>query len=210
MQSVPKISPQPGSGDISGEIAVRLAPGHAASLHLLLQEGVDIALPQPMTVRDLLTQHLHIPADYVDRDISTVFLEGHPVDDIDTAEIAAGSTLALSGSLPGICGITMRRHSPIARMRSGIALQDGAAAEGGAGTIRLRAFNFIAKGVAAPVFAAGVQLTASRAHEALASVLTAPDAVHSATAEGSPIAPAALEEHLRQYPDAIIHLTVSA
>jgi len=54
------------------------------------------------------------------RRIQTIFLDGKAVDEIDAAVIRDGSTIALSGALPGLVGATLRRGGTYASLRSSI------------------------------------------------------------------------------------------
>jgi hypothetical protein len=81
---------------------------------------------------------------YVRSGISTIFLNGKPVDDIDAPLLCDGDRLSLSGALPGLAGAVMRRSSVLAPLR-------GPASEGRAatsetsqrGTLWLKLFNTV-------------------------------------------------------------------
>ena len=61
-----------------------------------------------------------ISSDYIAERISTIFLDGKPVDDIDMTVIQDGSSIALSGAMPGLVGAVMRRGSFYASFRDSI------------------------------------------------------------------------------------------
>ena len=103
-------------------------PRHA--FIVLLQRGVGIPDGTGLTVREFLQETLGIDALYVEERLQTVFLEGHPVDDLDRALVRPGAVLALSGAMPGLAGATMRRGGYYARMREGISYSGADAAEG--------------------------------------------------------------------------------
>jgi hypothetical protein len=112
-------------------------------LKTLLQGGVGIRGRMGTSVRDFLTGTLGISPHYVDTDLQTVFVDSHPADDLDAAQIRDGCTLALSGAMPGLAGATMRRGGSLARMREGISLaedtRDDAVSD--VGIVRLKLFN---------------------------------------------------------------------
>ena len=87
---------------------------------LLFQYGVLMRCRAGITVEVLLVSDLGIAHEYLEKRLSTVFLDGAPVDDIGSAVIASGVTLALSSSMPGLAGATLRRKGILASMRRSI------------------------------------------------------------------------------------------
>ncbi len=90
----------------------------------LLQQGVQIEIENDKSLEDLLCRQWGLARDYVLGRISTLFLNGRPVDDIETARIVHGARLALSCAMPGLIGATMRRGGILAPFRSGISHHD--------------------------------------------------------------------------------------
>jgi hypothetical protein len=88
----------------------------------LLQQGVTIKTEVGCSIKDLLSRDLGITAETMESRIQTVFLDGKAVDDLDSALIHDGSTLALSGALPGLVGATLRRGGTYASLRQAITL----------------------------------------------------------------------------------------
>jgi hypothetical protein len=86
----------------------------------LLQKGIIVRLAEATSVRDFLCQHLGIDPDFIEHVITTIFLNGKPVDNLDAARVANGDTLALSAAMPGLVGATMRRQGLVASFRSNI------------------------------------------------------------------------------------------
>ncbi|MGC1404849.1 MAG: hypothetical protein WA974_18225, partial [Thermodesulfobacteriota bacterium] len=76
------------------------------------------------SIKDLLSRDLGITAEYMESRIQTVFLNGKAVDDLDSAILHDGSTLALSGALPGLVGATLRRKGTYASLRRAITLSE--------------------------------------------------------------------------------------
>jgi hypothetical protein len=87
---------------------------------LLFQSGVQLKVKAGVSINNLLCKQLSLDKTYVDNRISTIFVNGQPVDDIDTAIIKNNDTLALSGSMPGLLGATLRRDSHLAPFRDTI------------------------------------------------------------------------------------------
>ena len=112
-------------------------------LKTLLQGGVGIRGRTGTSVRDFLVGALGVSARYIDTDLQTVFVDSHPVDDLDTTPVANGCTLALSGAMPGLAGATMRRGGALAGMRGGITESGdiGRRPVSDAGIVRLKLFN---------------------------------------------------------------------
>ena len=112
----------------------------------LAERGFTLQIKTGITIRELLCQRFGISEDYVDDRIQTIFLDGKPVDDVDTASLENGSTLALSAAMPGLVGITMRKGGFYASFRKGItysAPQTSVANR--TGEIVLKLFNMVAK-----------------------------------------------------------------
>lgn len=96
----------------------------------LLQRGVGIADGVGTTVRAFLEGILGVDPAYVESRLRTVFLDGHPVDDLDGAVLGAGAVLALSGAMPGLAGASMRRGGYYARLREGITHDETSTSDG--------------------------------------------------------------------------------
>jgi len=83
----------------------------------LLQQGVLVRANLGVSVRKILCDQLGVSSKYLDERINTIFLNGSPVDDVDTAVVAEGSTLGLSAALPGFVGAALRKGGFYSRMR---------------------------------------------------------------------------------------------
>ena len=105
-------------------LSLTLKPNRLYFFYPLLQQGVIIKALVGRSIRDLLFQTLHLSPDYMERRIQTVFLDGKAVDDLDSAIIHDGSTLALSGALPGLVGATFRRKGTYASLRRAITFSE--------------------------------------------------------------------------------------
>ncbi len=89
---------------------------------------------------------MFIEQEYLDNRIQTIFLNGKPVDDVNSAIVRDGSSISLSAAMPGLAGATMRRGGTLASMRSGISYVP---AETGfdsfEGKVTIKFFNLISK-----------------------------------------------------------------
>ncbi len=86
----------------------------------LLQRGVMLKVQVGCSLSTLLVDQLGLKPEYMKERIKTIFLEGNPVDDLETALVKDGSVLALSAAMPGLAGATLRRGGFFAGMRSPI------------------------------------------------------------------------------------------
>ena len=95
-------------------------------------------------IKLLLCQQLGLSPKYIEKRIQTIFLNGKPVDDVDSATVKRGSILALSASLPGLAGATLRKGGYYAPMRSQISFGEPAPREPPKeGVIVLKLFNLV-------------------------------------------------------------------
>ena len=96
------------------------------------------------SIRSLLCEQLGLDEKYVSQRITTVFLDGKPVDDIDSAIVRDGATLSLSAAMPGLVGAAMRRGGAFASLRSSItANETDASMSPRPGIIQLKLFNMV-------------------------------------------------------------------
>ena len=74
-----------------------------------LEKGVKKEIEVADDIKTMLSDQLNVSADYIDNRIKTMFLDGRPVDNVNSTIINDGSTLALSAAMPGLAGATFRR-----------------------------------------------------------------------------------------------------
>ncbi len=126
----------------------------------IVQQGFSFRVEAGSTLEDLLCRQLRLDPDFVRGRITTIFLDYKPVDDIKTAVLRDGSTLALSGAMPGLVGATMRRGGFYSAMRGGISHGEESAVPSGEGEIKVKLFNlmmeelgpiFLLKGIVLPL-----------------------------------------------------------
>jgi hypothetical protein len=132
----------------------------------LLSQGFLVDARADCTINDLLGQDLGIDAEYIDRRIQTIFLNGKAVDDTKSARISPGSSLALSAAMPGMVGSTFRKAGVFAGMRSQISHDSGASMHhDGNIRITIKLFNLVAKELGPGFFQKGVWLKGKHLHD---------------------------------------------
>jgi hypothetical protein len=139
-------------------LEVDLREDRRAALSPLLQRGVIVRLPEETTVSDFLCHHLGIEPEFVEQAITTIFLNGKPVDNLDQARLGNGDTLALSAAMPGLVGATMRRQGLVACFRSNISHREQGRREAAAESVAivLKLFNLMVKALGPSLLAKGV------------------------------------------------------
>jgi len=149
-------------------VALHLDTSQLNSFFPLLQQGVTVPAIIGCTLKSLLCDQLAIPADYVTDRVTTIFLNNHPVDDLEHAMVHDGSRIALSAAMPGLVGATMRRGGFYAALRQGISLvAESGAAAGKHGTVRVKLFNLLLPELGPLVLARGLILE----HDELSKLL---------------------------------------
>jgi hypothetical protein len=110
----------------------------------LLQRGFSFGALVGCSIRELLCEQLGIEEEYVTRRISTIFLDGKPVDDIDTVLVRDGSVLSLSAAMPGLVGAAMRRGGTYAYLRDSITAPESCDRESAKpGLVQMKLFNMV-------------------------------------------------------------------
>jgi hypothetical protein len=139
----------------------RLAPA--------FQRGLKLRVPDGISVSDLLVGVLGVEPGYVRSRISTVFLDGSVVDDMETARLHQGSVLALSAAMPGLVGATLRKGGYYAAMRAAITLAAGGAgtADGSTALVSVKLFNLLIEELGPALLAHGVALPPAEARALL-------------------------------------------
>jgi hypothetical protein len=119
----------------------------------LLQQGFLVKAQIGRSIKNLLCEQFEVKDNYLTNRINTIFLDGKPVDDADTAIVRDGSTLALSAAMPGLVGATFRRSGILAGFRSSITHQreDETAEKHNMGMVKIKLFNLVV-GELGPIF----------------------------------------------------------
>ena len=114
-----------------------------ARFFLLLQQGVKIRRRTGCSVDAFLREEIGAAPKTIEK-IQSIMLDGKPVDDIRSALVHDGSTLALSAAMPGLVGATLRRGGAYSSLRSAITYHErGAAGAPGEGWVRIKIFNLL-------------------------------------------------------------------
>jgi hypothetical protein len=131
---------------------------------LLFQSGVSIKCITDVSIEQLLIDQLGIQRDYLEKRLSTVFLDSSPVDDIGEALIGSGIILALSSSMPGLAGATLRRKGMLSSMRRSITYHSGneRPEKANEGFVTIKLFNVLAKEIDPVLIKHGILVEAVR------------------------------------------------
>ena len=166
-------------------------PDQGREFYPIFQQGVTVTARLGCSVAELLSDQFGLSGTYVAERITTIFLNGKAIDDVNTAIVKAGSTLALSGAMPGLVGATMRRGGYYAAMRSGIShIESDTGTEGRIGPLRVKLFNILLPELGPEFLRRGVQLAASDLAELFANTTEALWAGCSAARlDGEPVSP---------------------
>ena len=127
------------------KLALKSEKGSLSSFFPLLQKGFAVKTQAGNSIKNLLCEQFHVNADYLEDRIQTIFLDGKPVDDAETARVKNGCTVALSAAMPGLVGSTFRRGGALAAFRNGITYreQDDIPEEDRAETVTVKLFNLL-------------------------------------------------------------------
>jgi hypothetical protein len=126
------------------KIKAQISPNMVSCFFPVFQQGITVEAETGCSVKELLCGQLGIDPTYVEERISTIFLNGKPVDDCDTAVCGDGAVLALSAAMPGLVGAILRKGGFYTAMRSAITYRtQGADSVRANGRIRLKLFNSI-------------------------------------------------------------------
>jgi len=157
-----------GSFDQSGfrnnrsHLMLELDKGKVPEFFSFLQSGFFVTdVKVGCSVSAFLTGQLGISPEYIRDHISTLFLDGKPVDDLDSAIIRHGSRLALSSALPGLVGATLRQGSVFASFRNSITYKESGIRAGGEGVIHLKLFNVVMENLGPSLLSKGILVTSS-------------------------------------------------
>ena len=144
------------------EVETRLLP----IFFQLLGEGVKMVVPTNCSVKELLCQHLDIQEEYLKNRIQTLILNGKAVDNVDSATVGEGSTLALSGAMPGLVGAILRSGGVLAPMRRQIShSQTESGAKHDTGEVKLKLFNLVVRELGPAFLKKGVWIKGNRLQE---------------------------------------------
>lgn len=110
----------------------------------IFQAGFLVRCQVGQSIADFLFRQLSLKKEFVEKKVSTVFLDGQCVDDITSATLNDASIVALSSALPGLVGATLRRGGFYACLRDSITYRtEGMALEAQQGIITIKLFNLL-------------------------------------------------------------------
>ncbi len=141
--------------EISNRLVLTIPESSATVWHGLLRRGVGVFLEQAVCVRDFMTEILGMDLNYATNSVPGLFLNNAPVDEWREELVGDGDELGMSGTMPGLCGIALRRSSPIRAFRPDlVSRHDDHARKGGVAVVKM--FNFVALDCFKPVLKRGV------------------------------------------------------
>jgi len=141
-------------------LSLELAEDQTAKLFLLLQNGFFVNAGVGCSIKDFFLEELGLSPDYIEARIQGVFLDGKPADDIGTAIIRDGARLTLSGTMPGLVGIALRR-GPLAVFRHSITHREtGDYSYSGEGLVQLKLLNLLMKDMGPGLLNKGIYIPA--------------------------------------------------
>jgi hypothetical protein len=120
-----------------------MEPGMTSSFTELLQNGFLFECHVGASVESFLLKELGFRKQYVTERISTVFLDGSCVDDMDSAIVQEGSIIALSAAMPGLAGASLRRGGVYGAMRSSITYRENNHGDEETGLCSIKLFNLL-------------------------------------------------------------------
>jgi len=110
----------------------------------LLQQGFMVRARVGCSIKTVLCEQFGLSPEYLEDRIKTIFLDGKPVDNVDSAIVKDGSTLALSAAMPGLVGAALRRGGSLALLRRQITHpEEKRAVSLREGTVVLKLFNLL-------------------------------------------------------------------
>jgi hypothetical protein len=131
------------------------------SFFQLLQQGVMIRSRVGCSVETFLREELKATSGMIEK-IQSIMLDGKPVDDIGTAVLHEGSTLALSAAMPGLVGATLRRGGAYSSLRSAITYHEtGKECMTGEGWMNIKIFNLLMAELGPNLLGKGVLIRAT-------------------------------------------------
>jgi len=123
-------------------LSLALPPESLPGFASLLQHGILFPLRHPVPLLVFLISLPGFSADYIEKNVQTIFIDGVAVDSLDRA-LAGGTTVALSAAMPGLAGAIFRRQGVHGSLRSQ-PVNQSTHAQSDAGFLTLKLFNSIA------------------------------------------------------------------
>jgi hypothetical protein len=139
------------------KIILEMEEHHFRSFFHQLQAGVRVPANVGSTIHCFLTEELALRPQYIEERIPAIALDGMLVDDPRVVILEEGSQLALSGSLPGLFGASVRRKGFCSSFRTSITHGESAEARSPhPGTIILKLYNLLIEELGPLVLGRGI------------------------------------------------------
>ncbi len=168
-QKFPRFNGQ--SGTALTKVKAQISPNMLSCFFPLFQQGITVEVETGCSIKELLCGQLGIDNAYLEERITTIFLNGKPVDDCTTAIVGDGAVLALSAAMPGLVGAMLRKGGFYTAMRSAITYRTPSADSIRAnGHIRLKLFNSIMEEAGPLVLRRGIIIPCSRVMKLLSEM----------------------------------------
>ena len=143
---------------------------HIAVFLKLIESGFRLRIKAGLSIKKLFCEQLGISDAYFENRIQTIFLDGKPVDNEDTARVYDGARIALAAAMPGLVGAVFRKGGQYAPFRRTITHSEtGKSSVKGEGEIVLKLFNMIAKEQGPAFLQKGITLEGKRFQDFLLS-----------------------------------------
>jgi hypothetical protein len=134
----------------------------------LFSRGVQVSACLECSLKELMCRQIGLAEDYLENRVQTVFLNGHPVDDVSRAIVAEGATVALSAAMPGLAGAVLRKGGALASLRKDITYRNEASArETCEGRAIVKLFNMTTREVGPLLLARGIWMEGAELREVL-------------------------------------------
>ncbi|MGA8240938.1 MAG: hypothetical protein WB818_10210 [Desulfobacterales bacterium] len=134
----------------------------------LFSRGVQVSACLECSLKDLMCRQIGLAEDYLENRVQTVFLNGHPVDDVNQATVGEGATVALSAAMPGLAGAVLRKGGTLAALRKDITYRnDASARETCEGKVIVKLFNMTTREVGPLLLARGIWMEGTELKEVL-------------------------------------------
>jgi len=139
----------------------------------LFRKGVQIEVQSGISLYKLFHEQWKIPVEYIHHRISSVFLDSHPVDDLENTHIAGGMVLALSSAMPGLVGAVMRRGLGLSSLRQSITYRERNSPDlHHDGIITVKLFNLLVEELSEVFFRIGFRVRTEDARKVI------PEGIH--------------------------------
>ena len=134
----------------------------------LFSRGVQVSACLECSLKELMCRQIGLAEDYLKNRVQTVFLNGHPVDDVNQATVGEGAIVALSAAMPGLAGAVLRKGGVLATLRKNITYRnDASARETCEGKVIVKLFNMTTREVGPLLLARGIWMEGTELRELL-------------------------------------------